>query len=72
MIIKKNGKLPPSYVIASEVIFIKGYEAKGVYPTYCIYKGVVKLTNELPFLTLAINSVINGYSSAEPEENHFP
>jgi hypothetical protein len=38
---KKKGKLPPSCVIASEVIFIKGYEANGVYPTYCIYKGVV-------------------------------
>jgi hypothetical protein len=31
---KKNGKLPPSYVIASEVILINGYEANGVYPTY--------------------------------------
>ena len=33
MIIKKNGKLPDSYVIPSEVIFVNGYDEKGVYPT---------------------------------------
>jgi len=34
MIIKKNGKLPESYVIPSEVIFVNGWDENGVYPTY--------------------------------------
>ena len=38
---KKNGKLPPSWVIPSEVIFINGCDANGVYPTCCIYNGSV-------------------------------
>jgi len=33
IIIKKNGKLPESYVIPSEVIFVNGYDVNGEYPT---------------------------------------
>ena len=72
MIIKKKGKFQLSYVIAPELILVNGYEANGEYPTYCIYNGNVSFTNEFPFLTLAMNSVMKGYSSAEPDWNHNP
>jgi hypothetical protein len=69
MIIKKNGKLPESYVIPSEVILVNGCDENGVYPTCYTNNGVV-YDKGVPDLVLAMNSVINGYNSTEPDENH--